>query len=64
MDCIFLNRPSSTLQFCHANLIRPSEDIQFYKSTESELKKFCENEDNFCDCPRYEAMQKFHKKSI
>ena len=61
MDCIFLNRPNLELQFCHAQLIRQGEDIQFYKPTSAELKNFCENENNFGDYPRYEAIRDFIK---
>ena len=61
MDCIFLNRPNSELHFCHAQPIRQGEDIQFYKPTETELKDSCENENNFSDCPRYEAIRDFIK---
>lgn len=63
MDCIFLNRPSSNLQYCHAQPIRVGEDVQFYKPTKDELKKLCENPNDFCDCPRYEAMKDFVNKT-
>ena len=62
MECIFLNCPNSELHFCHAQPIRSGEDIQFYKSTSTELEKFCKNENDFPDCPRYEAIKDFIKR--
>jgi len=61
MDCIFLNCPNSEIHFCHAQLIRPCEDIQFYKPSEIELKNYCKNENDFCDCPRYDAFKSLIK---
>ncbi len=61
MDCIFLNRPDPNIQYCHAQPIRNGEEVQFYKPTKVELKKFCENDEDFCDCPRFEAMKDMNK---
>ena len=62
MDCIFLNHPRSELHFCHVQPIRLGEDVQFYKATPTELKKFCEEKKLFhftCNFPLFLGLKDF-----
>jgi hypothetical protein len=55
MDCIYLSSKSNQ-HYCHAQPVRPSENVIFYVPTEEDRKEFCNNSANFPKCPRLQAI--------